>query len=64
MLADLIRVSVFGVIDCPAKGEAVTIVPAVATGAGCGLVDRNRGWIKISIGGSKMDGFSAELIMG
>jgi hypothetical protein len=43
ILADLIRVRVVGVIDWPARGEAVTMVPAVATGAGCGLVDLNRG---------------------
>ena len=43
MLADLIRVNVFGVMDWPASGEAVSIVPAVATGAGCGLEGRNKG---------------------
>lgn len=64
MLADLIRVKVFGVIDCPANGEAVTLVPAVGTGAGCGLLDRNRGWISSSGGGSKMACWSGELIVG
>lgn len=43
MLADLIRVNDFCVIDCPANGEAVTTVPAIATGAGCGLLGRNKG---------------------
>lgn len=42
-VADRILVNVFVVIDWPANGEAVTIVPAVAIGAGCGLLDRNRG---------------------
>lgn len=42
-VADLILVNVFVVIDWLASGEAVTIVPAVAVGAGCGLLDRNRG---------------------
>lgn len=64
MLADLMRVSVFGVIDCPANGDAMTTVPAVAMGAGCGLVDRNRGWINVSVGGSEVDWLSTELIMG
>lgn len=43
MLMLIIRVSAVGVIDCPARGEAVTVVPALAMGAGCGLDTRKRG---------------------
>lgn len=43
MLARLILVKVFGVIDWPANGEAVTIVPTVVTGAGLVLPGRNKG---------------------
>lgn len=42
---DLMRVSVFFVMVCPADGEAFTIVPGVGVGEGTGLVDRKRGWM-------------------
>lgn len=43
--ADLMRVSVFFVMVCPADGEALTIVPGVGVGGGEGLVDRKSGWM-------------------
>jgi hypothetical protein len=40
------RASVFGVIGWLAVGDAVTMVPGPATGAGSELSGRNSGWIR------------------
>jgi hypothetical protein len=46
---DLMRCTVRGVMDWPAIGEAVIIVPGAATGAGLGLFVRKRGCTSSSI---------------